>query len=74
MEQRAIFVNVAAAMISVGASPVRLLWQADILSVGMATALGVTLWLRATLGYVAAVLWALVGVGIGAAQRHSPDW
>ncbi len=68
----AVFVNVAAASIESGASADGTGWQAIILVAATATAIWLTAYLRGALGYVAAVLWALIAVTIGAAHRGSP--
>ncbi|MDA2892551.1 hypothetical protein PDG61_16640 [Mycolicibacterium sp. BiH015] len=67
----AVFANIAAALIDGGWPSSDVTWQAVILVVAAVAACGVTLYLRGTPGYVAATLWALVAISIGAAQRGS---
>ncbi|MCP9270901.1 hypothetical protein [Mycolicibacterium arenosum] len=67
----AVCVNVAAALIDGGWSPSEYLWQAVVLVVATLVGLGLTVFVRADLGYVAAVLWAFVAVVIGAAQNDA---
>jgi hypothetical protein len=67
----AVFVNVAAASIESGASADGTGWQAVILAAATAAALALTVYLRGSLGYVAAVLWALIAATVGAAHRGS---
>lgn len=67
----AVFVNVAAALIHSGWSANETVWQAIILVLATAAAITLTAVLRGTLGYVAAVLWALIAATIGAAHRGS---
>ena len=66
----AVFANVAAASIESGASADGTGWQAVILAAATAAALALTVYLRGSLGYVAAVLWALIAATIGAAQSR----
>jgi hypothetical protein len=68
----AVFVNVAAALIYQGWSPAGTwgtAWQMILLVLATATALALTRLFHGTLGYVAAVLWALIAAAIGAASR-----
>lgn len=67
----AVFANVAAALISTGASATTLWWQLAVLIVATVVAVGVTNMLNGTPGYVAGVLWALVAITVGASQRGS---
>ncbi len=66
------FANVAAAFLDEGWSAEGWWWQFVVLVLASVSAIGVTLMLRGTLGYVAGVLWALVAIAVGAAQRGSP--
>ena len=65
----AVFANVAAALISSGVSASGVAWQMVVLVAAATFAIAVTTMLRGTVGYAAGVLWALVAVAIGAAQR-----
>jgi hypothetical protein len=65
----AVFVNAAAALINRGWPATELGWQAGILAVAFGAAILLTVVLRATPGYVAGALWALVGAAVGAAER-----
>jgi len=67
----AVFANVAAALIDSGVSPSAVGWQLAVLVAASAFAIVVTTMLRGTVGYVAGVLWALVAIAIGSAQRDS---
>ena len=67
----AIFANVAAALIHSGWSATGTDWQAVVLVAATAAAIVLTAVLRATPGYVAATIWALIAVAIGAADRGS---
>jgi len=67
----AVFVNVAAALIYGGWSATATGWQTAILMAATLTAVGLTVFLRGSVGYVAAALWALVAAAIGAAQRDA---
>jgi hypothetical protein len=67
----AVFANVAAALINSGVSATGVWWQLVVLVAAAAFAVGLTTMLRGTLGYVAGVVWALVAIAIGAAQRDS---
>ena len=66
------FANVAAAFLDGGWSAEDWWWQFVVLVLAAASAVGVTLMLRGTVGYAAGVLWAMVAIAIGAAQRGSP--
>ena len=65
----AVFVNAAAALINRGWPVTELGWQAGILAVALGAAIFLTVVLRATPGYVAGALRALVGAAVGAAER-----
>jgi hypothetical protein len=65
----AVFVNATAALINRGWPATEPGWQAGILAVAFAAAIVLTVVLRATPGYVAGALWALVGAAVGATQR-----
>lgn len=68
----AVFINVAAALIYQGWSTAGIwgtAWQMILLVLATATALALTRVFHGTLGYVAAVLWALIATAIGAAGR-----
>lgn len=67
----AVLANVAAALIDSGVSASVVWWQFAVLLLAAAFAVGLTTMLRGSLGYVAGVLWALVAIAIGAAQRDS---
>ena len=67
----AVFANVAAALISSGVPASTAWWQFVALVAAGIFVLGLTRLFRATPGFVAAVLWALVAIAIGAAQRNS---
>jgi hypothetical protein len=67
----AVFANVAAALITSGASASAVWWQLLVLSAAAAFAIGLAAMLRGSLGYVAGALWALVGVALGAWARDS---
>jgi len=67
----AVFVNVAAAAIRSGAPTADVGWQAAVLVAATAAAMVLTVVLRGTPGYVAAVAWALIAVAVGAAHRGS---
>lgn len=67
----ATFANVAAALIAGGWSPTETGWQTVILVAATAVAATLTVILRASVGYVAAVLWALVAIALGAAHRDA---
>jgi MFS family permease len=71
----AVFVNLAAALITggwSGAGYFGTAWQLVLLVAAAATAIVLTRLLRATAGYVAGVLWALVAAAIGAVGRGAP--
>lgn len=68
----AVFANVAAALIDDGWSPAGVGWQAVILVAAAVAAVALTVYLRATPGYVAAAMWALVAIAVGALRRESP--
>ncbi|MFY9917311.1 MAG: hypothetical protein WAL26_02795 [Mycobacterium sp.] len=68
----AVFANVAAALITSGVSASTAWWQFVVLVLAGIFVLVLTRLFRATPGFVAAVLWALVAIAIGAAQRDSP--
>lgn len=67
----AVFANVAAALIAGGWSATAMAWQLVVLVVAACAAVGLTVMLRGTPGYVAGVLWALVAIAIGSAHRGS---
>lgn len=67
----AVFANVAAALIDSGVSPDAVPWQVVVLVAAAGFAVRLTVTLRGTVGYAAGVLWALVAIAIGAAQRDS---
>lgn len=67
----AVCVNVAAALVDGGWSPNEYTWQTVILVVATIIGIGLTVFLRADVGYVAAVLWALVAVAVGTAGRDA---
>lgn len=67
----AVFANVAAALISSGVSASTVWWQFVVLVAAAIFVVGLTRLFRATPGYVAGSLWALVAIAIGAAQRNS---
>jgi hypothetical protein len=67
----AVFANVTAALIAGGWSASGVAWQFVVLVLAACTAVGLTVVLRGTPGYVAGVLWALVAIAIGSAQRGS---
>lgn len=67
----AVFVNVAAAAIRAGAPAGDVGWQAAVLVAATVSAVVLTVVLRGSPGYVAAVAWALVAAAIGAAHRGS---
>ncbi len=67
----AVFANVAAALIDSGVSASVAWWQFVVLALAGVFALALTRLFRGTAGYVAGVLWALVAIAIGAAQRGS---
>ncbi|MCV7072359.1 hypothetical protein H7H73_20230 [Mycobacterium rufum] len=67
----AVFANVAAALIDSGVSPDAVPWQLVVLVAAAGFAVLLTVTLRGTVGYAAGVLWALVAIAIGAAQRDS---
>lgn len=67
----AVFANVAAALIDAGWSATAAGWQMVVLVAASVAALVATVLLRGTPGYVAGVLWALVAIAIGAANRDS---
>jgi hypothetical protein len=67
----AVFANVTAALIASGWSASGVAWQFVILVLAACAAVGLTVMLRGTPGYVAGVLWALVAIAIGSAQRGS---
>ncbi|TFV61560.1 hypothetical protein E4P42_01310 [Mycobacterium sp. PS03-16] len=67
----AVFANVAAALIYTGWSASSVMWQFVVLAAAAVAALSVTVVLRGTIGYVAGVLWALIAIALGAAQRDS---
>ncbi len=66
------FANVAAALINSGVPASTAWWQFVVLVLAGIFVLALTRLFRATPGFVAAVLWALVAIAIGAAQRNSP--
>ncbi|WP_237570049.1 hypothetical protein [Mycolicibacterium lacusdiani] len=65
----AIFANVAAALIYGGWSSADVAWQFVVLALAAVSAVVTTVMLRGTIGYVVGVLWALVAIAIGAAER-----
>ncbi|MBJ7387421.1 MAG: hypothetical protein JHC55_23370, partial [Mycolicibacterium sp.] len=65
----AIFANVAAALIQGGWSSADVAWQFVVLALAAVSAVVTTVMLRGTIGYVVGVLWALVAIAIGAAER-----
>ena len=65
----AVFVNIAAALVKGGWSATESGWQSVVLIFATLAAIALTVFLRATPGYVAAAAWALVAAAIGAAQR-----
>lgn len=67
----AVFANVAAALIGVGVSASGVWWQLVVLAAAGVFAVALTTMLRGTPGYVGGVLWALVAIAIGSAQRDS---
>ncbi|BBY80125.1 hypothetical protein H7I53_00345 [Mycolicibacterium pulveris] len=67
----AVFANVAAALIDSGVPATAVWWQLAVLVAAAAFAVGLARMLRGTPAYVAGVLWALVAIAIGAAQRGS---
>lgn len=68
----AVFVNAAAALIDAGWSPISTPWQLVVLLAAAATAVFLVGYLQATPGFVAGVVWALVGAAIGAFGRDAP--
>ena len=67
----AVFANVAAALIDNGVSASSAGWQFVVLAAASVSALVLTKMLRGTPGYTAGVVWALVAIAIGAADRDS---
>ncbi|MGV0715860.1 hypothetical protein ABQE93_10680 [Mycolicibacterium sp. XJ662] len=67
----AVFANVTAALIDTGAPAAVVWWQLAVLVAAAAFAIALATLLRGTPGYVVGVLWALVAIAIGAAQRDS---
>jgi hypothetical protein len=67
----AIFVNVATALVHSGFSASETLWQAIVLVAAAVAAISLTVFLRATPGYVAGTVWGLVAAAIGAWQRDA---
>jgi hypothetical protein len=67
----AVFANVAAALISSGVSPDSEWWQFVVLAAAVVFTLIVMRIVRGTVGFAAGVVWALVGIAIGAFQRDS---
>lgn len=67
----AVFANVAAALINSGVSASVAWWQFVVLIAAGIFAVALTRLFRGTPGYVAGVVWALVAIAIGAAQRDS---
>lgn len=67
----AVFANVTAALIDAGAPAAVVWWQLVVLVAAAAFAIALATLLRGTPGYVVGVLWALVAIAIGAAQRDS---
>ncbi|MFI5509064.1 hypothetical protein ACIA48_16460 [Mycobacterium sp. NPDC051804] len=67
----AVFANVAAALINSGVSASAAGWQFVVLAAATLSALILTTMLRGTLGYTIGVVWALVAIVIGAADRDS---
>ena len=67
----AVFANVAAALIDSGVSASAPRWQVVVLAAAVVSALALTTMLRGTPGYAAGVVWALVAIAIGAANRDS---
>jgi hypothetical protein len=65
----AIFANVAAALIQGGWSSADVAWQFVVLALAAVSGVVTTIMLRGTIGYVVGVLWALVAIAIGAAER-----
>jgi hypothetical protein len=62
---------VTAALIAGGWSAGGVAWQFVVLVLAASAAVGLTVMLRGTPGYLAGVLWALVAIAIGAGQRGS---
>lgn len=67
----AVCVNVAAALVDSGWSATGYGWQAVVLVIATVVAIGLTVFLRADYGYVAAAVWALVAAAIGAGLRDA---
>jgi hypothetical protein len=67
----AVFANVAAALIDNGVSASAAWWQFVVLAAAAVCAIVLTTMLRGTPGYAGAVVWALVAIAIGAANRDS---
>lgn len=67
----AVFANVTAALIAGGWSAGGVAWQFVVLVLAASAAVGLTVVLRGTPGYLTGVLWALVAIAIGAGQRGS---
>ena len=65
------FANVAAALVYSGVSASGVWWQFVVLMAAGVSAVVLTMMLRGTPGYVAGVLWALLAIAIGTAQRGS---
>ena len=65
------FANVAAALINNGVSASTVGWQFVVLVVAGVSRSWLTRLFRGTPGYVAGVVWALVAIAIGAADRGS---
>jgi hypothetical protein len=65
----AVFANVAAALINSGVPASVAWWQFIVLVLAGIFVLALTRLFRATPGFVAGVLWALLAIAIGAAQR-----
>jgi uncharacterized membrane protein YhaH (DUF805 family) len=67
----AVFANVAAALIGSGVSASAPVWQFVVLVAAGVVALALTTMLRGTPGFAVGVVWALVAIAIGAADRDS---
>lgn len=67
----ALFANVAAALINSGVSASAVGWQSIVLVAATVCALVLTRMLRGTPGYAAGVVWALVAIAVGSANRDN---